>query len=667
MKRYSLTLLGAGARRRGLARLAAQHTHRARLLADRSIMLPSVTVLCFMAVATRTALAAPARCYDWLLREKMRGGYLSASDPRATAAQMKAIGMNTLLPKFGDLQSPPSEANVRLLREWGEAAQNAGMHLLPVFNFRGGETEKILSPRREVTISGQRMERTPCPLDEQFWQTYILGRAVALATLAKELHLDGAIIDPEMYGADHTVFDHVCYCDDCLQEFLQSAGEQIPHPLPQPAARADWLMEGKLTERYQQQFIARVRGFSQRAEREVHKQNADFLLGVFLLDYPLPFMRGMAQGLGTDQHPVLGFSETTYGAGYTKYVEEQQKTFASFPSHVLFVPGLWIAQFPTENLAEQCYACAKESAGYWIYTFESLVEDVSNLPGYALREPNDRYWAAMKVANTELDKLIASGGKYESALKVRPYDPPLPVLVVGKVTPESLIPVKGEKPFSLGPEVLPRLRYRNPLFLLCKAGEPVEVKVANQQLNVNYRYGTQYAVIGPDGKRVQEGVMKVGENATAKWTPDRDGVYVVLADSSQNGYLLQMMSKQPAVLKATQEQRLTVNGLLGRLYFYVPAGVTRFSLFVKAEGQASGRGGKLAVYSPDGQVAARLSGDLGTLTELPVPVPEQMQKRVWALTAEDVTNDLSVYFSPNMPPYFSTDPARLLVDSKFTD
>ena len=128
------------------------------------------------ALCAAAAGASPARCYDWILRQKVRGGYLAANTPLSGVAQMRAAGMNLVMPKFGGLQSPVTEANAAQLRAWGEAVAKAGLRLMPVFNVRGGETEKILSARREVAVTGQRMERTPCPLDESFWQRYLLGR-----------------------------------------------------------------------------------------------------------------------------------------------------------------------------------------------------------------------------------------------------------------------------------------------------------------------------------------------------------------------------------------------------------------------------------------------------------------------------------------------------------
>jgi hypothetical protein len=605
-----------------------------------------------------TALyAAPAPCYDWITRDRIRGGYMSCADLGEGQPHMKAVGMNLLMPKFGGLQAPPTEDNIKLLRRWGEAAKTNGLHLMPVYNFRGGATEALLSERREVTSSGITMQKTPCPLDEAFWNKYIIGRAVWLAEHSRELGLDGCIIDPEMYGSDHTCFNTPCYCADCLKEFVASLGAGGTALQSRGTDAAKWLKDNNLQAQFEQHFIGRIQGFCRRLERECHAQNPDFLLGVLLLDYPLLAHQAMAMGLGTETHPVLGFSESTYSPGYTDYVDQQQQTFAAMPAHVLLVPGLWQQQFPSENLAEQYYVCAAHSAGYWIYTYESLLEDVSKLPGYQLREPHERYWDAMKLANAELDKLAADRA-YVSTLKIRPFDPPLPMLNVGNLTLEPLEGPATSRP-ALGPITSPRLRYRNPLFILGKAGEAVTVKVTNLQL-ANYRPGTQWAVLGPDGKVLTEGQMKVRESQDVTFTPDRDGTYVLVAGSGQNSHSLVVTTGQRHAFIASDKQKFTVNGQFGRMYFCVPAGVARFSILAKAEGQAAGRGGKLTVIGPDGQPAAHLEGDLGSETEMAVTVPAAGQGQIWCLSAEDLTNDLTIRLTGGVSPYLSPDPTKVL-------
>lgn len=617
-------------------------------------------------ILAQVAQAAPASAYDWILREKIRGGYMSSADLGEGQARMKAVGMNLLMPKFGGLQAPPTEDNIKLLRAWGDSAKANGLHLMPVYNFRGGSTEALLSDRREVSITGETMQRTPCPLDEAFWNRYIIGRAVWLAEHARDLNLDGCIIDPEMYGADHTTFNTPCYCADCLREFAAGLPAGGPAGLRDlaPGDRARWLKDNGLEAQFAQHFVDRIKGFSQTLEQQCHAQAPDFLIGVLLLDYPLLAHKGMAMGLGTETHPVLGFSESTYSSGYEPYVDQQVKTFADMPAHVLFVPGLWQQQFPTENLAEQYYTCAAHSAGYWIYTFESLLEDTSKSPGYSLREPLERYWDAAKVANGELDRLAANPA-YASTLKVREFDPPLPVLTMGDIKIEALLAAPeanggpaDSRPLP-GPVTTPRLRYRNPLFILGKAGEPVTVRVTNLQL-ANYKPGTQWAVFAPDGKQISEGHMKVRESQDVTFTPERDGVYLLLAQSGQNSHSLVLLTGQRYAFIASDKQKLTVNGQFGRMYFYVPKGATKFSVFAKADGQAAGRGGKLTVYGPDGKPVAHLEGDLGSETEMPVTVPAGADGRVWCLEVVDLTNDLIVRLSGAVSPYLTPDATKVL-------
>jgi len=434
----------------------------------------------------------------------------------------------------------------------------------------------------------------------------------------------------------------------------------VPDPLPEPAQRTAWLEENGLVETHQQHFMDRVQELSGRVERECHAANPDFLLGVLLLDYPLPFLKAMAMGIGTPTYPVLGFSENTYTTGYDEYVPAQMQRFAAMPAHVLFVPGLWQQQFPVENLGEQYYACAAATSGYWIYTLESMLEDVSKLPGYQLRSPDEEYWGAMRLANTELDKLMASGGTYESELKVRPFVAPLPVMPTDDIAIESLVVAPDDAPLSMGEITWPRLRYRNPLFVAGTAGEPVAIKITNRQL-ARYLSGTQWVLLGPDGARLQEGMIGVRESETVEFTPAQAGTHVLVSSSGQNAHRVEMLTGQPAAFRASEEQRLLVNGHFGRMYFWLPPGVAEFTLTAKAEGQSAGRGGKLTFFGPDGAEMAHLAGDLGTPTEIVVQAPAQAQGRVWCLSVEDVTNDLAVRFSANMPGYLSVDTAGVVM------
>ena len=185
-------------------------------------------------------------------------------------------------------------------------------------------------------------------------------------------------------------------------------------------------------------------------------------------------------------------------------------------------------------------------------------------------------------------------------------------------------------------------------------------RVTNVQL-AHYRPGTQWIVVAPDGKRLAEGHEKVTESAEVRFTPDQDGVYLLVVNSGSNSHTVELLSGQRNGWPATVKHPFTVNGQFGRLYFYVPHGVSAFHFFVKAEGQAPGHGGRLTVFDPDGKVAAHVEGDLGALTEAAVSVPPGALDRVWAISGEGLTNGLTFYFDADtVAPYLSPDPARAL-------
>ena len=75
---------------------------------------------------------------------------MASSDLGDGLARMRAVGMNTLLPKFGGLQAPPTEANLRSLRAWGLAARRASLLPGPGRGGRGGDGGLDLAGQREA-------------------------------------------------------------------------------------------------------------------------------------------------------------------------------------------------------------------------------------------------------------------------------------------------------------------------------------------------------------------------------------------------------------------------------------------------------------------------------------------------------------------------------------
>ena len=71
---------------------------------------------------TMAVQAAPVKCYDWIQRDRIRGGYLSAADLGEGMARMKTVGMNLVMPKFGGLQGNMFESDGHIYRPYRLAA-----------------------------------------------------------------------------------------------------------------------------------------------------------------------------------------------------------------------------------------------------------------------------------------------------------------------------------------------------------------------------------------------------------------------------------------------------------------------------------------------------------------------------------------------------------------
>lgn len=606
--------------------------------------------------------AAIAPSHAWVGAEKIRAGYLGAKDPVETVMRMREAGQNTALIKIGSLSSPPLANELATLSLWATNTRAANIRLIWAFNFAGG-FEKFPEVRRMVNSAGQRLDLTPCPLDAAYWKRNVESRLRFLAGKAREFNVTGAVVDPEMYAADIKMYRSPCYCDECLREFLRSERRELPANAALPADRAAWLKVGDAGPRFERFFYNRVRNICREIEVNVHAENPDFMIGLLQSFADIPFFAAVQDGFGTIERPGLGFSEETYQRGYTSYVADQLRLFEAAGVSLFYVPGLWVGKFPTENLAEQFYGCAQGASGYWVYSIEFLVKDMSAQPKYALPEPVELYWMAIREANRELERYQKSDGRHVSALRVRPFTPPPPVVVVSDFKLAAMTAVSGGELAARIPELAPTLRYRGGMNIIARRAVPVRLRLMVKKAGAEDK--TWFGVMAPDGRKLFQGAATPGETREIQWVPETDGAFAFVADSGPNTLQVSVLSGQPYGMHATKQHPLRVNGTLGRLYFYVPKGISKTALYLKAAGHRPGRGGRIVIYSPDGEVAARFSGDMGSIVEFPIGFPREMQGKIWVLTGQDVTNDLTLYFDDGFPGTVSWSPEAVAVEERF--
>ena len=165
---------------------------------------------------------------------QIRGAYFHHYHERNHLEDLKKHGVNALLVKFSRLTPDGDAKAVARLKQYAGWSRELGLRLFPIVNLMGGGPERAAlqaSSRRETSADGIVLRKTPCPLDERFWHEAVVRRGCLVAQLARDHAIHAFVVDPEMYGADHTVFDGGgCWCDGCWQEFFKGRGAGAAAP-----------------------------------------------------------------------------------------------------------------------------------------------------------------------------------------------------------------------------------------------------------------------------------------------------------------------------------------------------------------------------------------------------------------------------------------------------
>ena len=142
--------------------------------------------------------------------------------------------------------------------------------------------------------------------------------------------------------------------------------------------------------------------------REVRAVKPDFLIGL------MPGMgnwytNGVARGMAAPGMPVLITGEGEYFIGYNPHSRENQEKLRKWGFPAFYLPGLTISSYNAEGLGAKAAEAALRADGYWLYYGEMffvrnprIIREGINPSEYALREPAERYLAAMKKANAYL-------------------------------------------------------------------------------------------------------------------------------------------------------------------------------------------------------------------------------------------------------------------------
>ena len=341
----------------------------------------------FILILTASAQAEPPTAnvldrasLDWISKERIRAGYCNRWTSEELPVKLAAAGFNTLHVQFcnaghGDIQRwgrLARENNLRLITSvwWSYPSHRQSQQGVPA---RIGT-----SYRGFVNSAGRSHTMTVCPVDERYWQDWIMPDPLEMARQARGEGICGITLDPEFYGSAEPdgggsygwyYFSGMCHCDHCFGNFLETTDATETPAEVAPPDRAVWLEQHGHLRAYDDNLKNNVQVLARRLERAVHVIDPDVVLG-FLAVYDASdfFSRGLRDGFQTPNRPVTIWPETpTYNKGYHPYVDEVYRKLRS-SGNVVYVPGLYLEAHAPMKLNKQAHDLAMHSDGYWVFT-----------------------------------------------------------------------------------------------------------------------------------------------------------------------------------------------------------------------------------------------------------------------------------------------------------
>jgi hypothetical protein len=319
------------------------------------------------------------------------------------------------------------------VRGWAEAARRYQIRTMLAIDL-GGTPAEVESwgdaPRglyREDPADKEHRQANvplaPCPLQKVYWERILLRRGREIARLARgNPYLVGYGIDPEMYQCHaygHYKPGGTCYCDYCLGGFLRSQRQSAEVLKERRTAddRYRWVAEHKLARAYDAYLEQETEKIAVWCRTELHRENPDLLLCVYVLEVGNWFCRGLARGLSTPDMPVVNFCEATYySLGYERrWLDKTTQRFQELGSNFLQGSAVWDLHFPPTRpgyLAAHAYNLAVRAEGWWYWPGDRLYDDwnvthrYGGVPAYY-----EDYWNAVVTANREIDLTMQQPGR----------------------------------------------------------------------------------------------------------------------------------------------------------------------------------------------------------------------------------------------------------------
>jgi hypothetical protein len=343
---------------------------------------------------------------QWITTEKIRAGFLLATDDAKYAPLIKTHGLNTVIVTATLRKKEQFKGTFENYRKWSRAGKSEKLHVFISYFWQPDPKSPFF---RRVVYSDGSTGIAPCPRDHEYWRNHLtyLGKIITEMSLESDLQVDGILLDCELYGPElglkRHYGPHTCFCDNCFSSFLLTKdyrGMQLPRI--EYGGRKKWLKENGFLEDYFRFLEKDVESLASTFEQELHKVNPLFLLAI----YPTPktwVLKSMARGFGTKTMPMVIFGTDTYKPTETSRIPAYpQQFYAKQKINAVYAAGFLLTHYGADTLKQELFSAGKKCSGYWLFRMHMLWKPPYGSYKLADGSPN-KYWQKIQKANDNID------------------------------------------------------------------------------------------------------------------------------------------------------------------------------------------------------------------------------------------------------------------------
>jgi hypothetical protein len=491
------------------------------------------------------------------------------------------------------------------------------------------------------------------PNSDELWD-WMTDLIVSYAQISVEQPaLFGVFLDYENYAKGSNCYD-LSYDDIIMGMFAEDQGIELPEL--ELAQRATWIEEQGLSDEFEAFQVAHWRERCRALREAVDAVNRSFQFCI----YPAPGTKFMIEAAfpewTSEEAPVIFADAVTYGrqAAFlpqSAALEQNRRLLAANMATIeaMGLPFLYtggidpiVSGADPEFSGNNALMISEITDGYWIF-YEG--------PTYDTTHPEYFRWFAW--ANAAMD-----AGEFAKQHEPRETPDPWAFATLGPDDDLGFGPDESciGQEYEL-PEV--RLRGRNMLMFLAKAGQTVEIEANPIGVGAS-EIDIAWEVRDLSWEIVSEGTIPFGAPGTISFSVPADGVYGLLGNSGRSAWALTRTNVPVGIYAGRTTHFL---GGPSTLYFSVPEDAPAFSFDARGSGAETVR---INAIAPSGEVIAT-GQTTPAENEVTVEVtPGDFAGDTWAVEItradEGALDDVYFKMSEDIPPVLSLIPEHVFME-----